>query len=271
MILLSVAISIALVVTIALPIAAVIWLNKKRQVSWRVILYGALAYFIVQILMVFLFGGFTSLVEKGDFNLSDRGLKTLQLAISVIFAGALGVFVRWAGMKYVKEDLDNLKSAYGIGVGYGGIESLIGVGLPLLMTFITMLRHTNLDIASTPLDGEMTAQIISLWEIKPFVPLAGSVERLAAMIMHITVTVLVLQVFTHKRTPWLAAAFGLEIFVNGIILGLAEAGVAYGWVILVALLLMAGNLFVLYRLTSENLQVSSQEHRDQDETTTPMI
>ena len=171
MILLSVAISIALVVTIALPIAAVIWLNKKRQVSWRVILYGALAYFIVQILMVFLFGGFTSLVEKGDFNLSDRGLKTLQLAISVIFAGALGVFVRWAGMKYVKEDLDNLKSAYGIGVGYGGIESLIGVGLPLLMTFITMLRHTNLDIVSTTLDDEMAAQIISLWEIKPFVPL----------------------------------------------------------------------------------------------------
>ena len=201
--------------------------------------------------MVFLFNGFASMLEKGNINFIDQNLKLFQLTISVFLGGVLGVLVRWAGMKYIKEDLTNLKAAYGIGVGYGGIESLIGVGIPLLITFITMLRNINVDVASTAIDQDFATQLISLWQIKPFVPLAGSVERLAAMIMHITVTVLVLQVFIRNNKVWLPAAFLLEIGVNGLILGLAETGMAYGWVILIALTLMAGNLYLLTRLRAD--------------------
>jgi uncharacterized membrane protein YhfC len=94
-----------------------------------------------------------------------------------------------------------------------------------------------------------------LWQIQPFVPLAGSLERIAALVMHISVTVLVLQAFTRKNTTWLAAAFGLELLVNGMILGLAEAGLAYGWVILIAVILMAANLYLLYRLDAFDVKV----------------
>jgi uncharacterized membrane protein YhfC len=255
MVLLSMAIIVALLVTIALPIAAGIWLNKKWHVPWRVITYGALAYFIVQALMTFLFSGFVSLVDNGTLVLSDQAYLTVQLSISVVFAALLGVLIRWAGMKFIKESLVSLEAAYAIGLGYGGVESLIGVGLPLLMTFISMLSNINVDPQTTTLAPEVVLQLEALWQIQPFVPLAGSLERIAALVMHITVTVLVLQVFTRKKHTWLAAAFGVELLINGMILGLAEAGLAYGWVILIAVILMAANLYLLYRLQAFDVKV----------------
>ena len=255
MILLSIAISVALVVTIALPVAAGIWLNKKWHIPWRVITYGAMAYFIVQALMAFLSSGFAGLVDNGTLALSDQAYLILQLIISVVFIALLGVLIRWAGMKFIKEPLVSLEAAYAIGLGYGGIESLIGVGLPLLMTFISMLSNTNIDPQTTSLAPEVVSQLEALWQIQPVVPLAGSLERIAALVMHITVTVLILQAFIRKNNAWLAAAFGLELLINGMILGLAEIGLAYGWVILIAVILMVGNLYLLYRLQAFDVKV----------------
>jgi uncharacterized membrane protein YhfC len=255
MVLLSIAISVALVVTIALPIAAGIWLNKKWHIPWRVITYGAMAYFIVQALMTFLFSGFATLVDNGTLVLSDQSYLVVQLIISVVFTALLGVLIRWAGMRFIKESLVSMEGAYAIGLGYGGIESLIGVGLPLLMTFISMLNNINIDPQTTTLAPEVVSQLEALWQTQPFVPLAGSLERIAALVMHITVTVLVLQAFTRKNNTWLAAAFGVELLINGMILGLAEAGLAYGWVILIAVILMAGNLYLLYRLQAFDVKV----------------
>jgi uncharacterized membrane protein YhfC len=255
MVLLSAAIIVALVVTIALPIAVGIWLNKKWHVPWRVITYGALAYFIVQALMTFLFSGFVALVDNGTLVFSDRAYLSVQLMISVVFTALLGVLIRWAGMKFIKESLINLEAAYAIGLGYGGVESLIGVGLPLLMTFISMLSNINIDPQTTTLAPEVVSQLEALWQIQPFVPLAGSLERIAALVMHVTVTVLVLQAFNRTNNSWLAAAFGVELLINGMILGLAEVGLAYGWVILIAVILMAANLYLLYRLQAFDMKV----------------
>jgi len=107
-------------------------------------------------------------------------------------------------MKYLKEEMEALETSYGLGFGYGGIESLILVGFPLLTTFITMLSNIHIDPATTTLDPEVVAQLEQLWQIKPYIPLAGAVERVSLFIMHITVTILILQVFKQKKPIWLA-------------------------------------------------------------------
>lgn len=90
-------------------------------------------------------------------------------------------------------------------------------------------------------------------------PLAGSLERVAAFVMHITVTILILQAFTRKKSLWLWAAVGLELLINGIIVGLAEAGLAYGWVVLIAGLMMAGNLYLLYQLHAFDFDITKAQ------------
>lgn len=254
MTLLAIAIVIALLVTIGLPIAAGFLLNKRAGVAWRVVMYGALGYFITQALLTLVFSGFTALVDNGVFTLSDRAFQIWQLVISVLLAAVIGVLIRWVAMKYLKEDMQTLKAAYGIGLGYGGVESVLLVGLPLLTTFVSMVSNMDIDPQTTTLDPAVAAQIEQLWQVNPLIPLAGSLERISAFIMHITVTVLVLQVFKRDNPIWLAAAVGLEILVNGLIVVLSEAGMDYGWIILVSVLLMAGNLYVVYRLDAFHLE-----------------
>jgi len=257
MLLLSVSIVVALLITIAFPIAAGFWLKRKLGVSWRVISYGLLGYFIVQSLLSLLLNGTATLVDNGTIPISEQGFIILQLVLSVLLAAVLGVLIRWMGMKYLTEKLDTLEAAYGIGVGYGGAESILLVGLPLLMTFISMLSNMNIDPQTTTLDPGVVAQLEELWQVPFYFPLAGSLERIAAFVMHITVTVLILQVFKRKNAIWIAAALGVELVVNGLIIGLAQLGLDYGWVILLTILLMAANGYILYRLDALKLIVNS--------------
>lgn len=248
MVVLNIAIIIALLITIGLPIVAGIWLNKKLNLTWRVITLGALGYFVVQALVTLLISGLAALVDNGVLVLSNSAFIVVQLTMSIIFGALLGVFVRWVAMKYYRESLSGLNAAIGIGLGYGGVESIIRVGLPLLMTYITMLSNISIDPQTTQLAPELITQIETLWQVSAWVPLAGSLERIAALVMHITVTMLIWQCFIRKNRLWLGTAVGLDVLINGSIVGLAEAGLAYGWVVLIASLFMAGNLFLLYQL-----------------------
>jgi uncharacterized membrane protein YhfC len=259
MILLSIAIVVSLLITMGLPIVAGVWLNKTLKVPWRVITLGALGYFIVQALITLLFSGLSALIENGTLAFSDRSFFIAQLVISILFGALIGVIVRWAGMKYLKEPLVSLEAAYGIGVGYGGIESITRVGLPLLITFISMLSNINVDPQATTLEPEIVAQLEALWQVSALVPLAGSLERVAAFVMHITVTILILQFFVRRKRVWLGAAVGLELFINGVVVGLAEAGLAYGWVVLIAGLTMVGNVYLLYRLHAFDVDTSTAQ------------
>jgi len=256
MILLSVSIIIALLITIALPIAGGLWLKSKFQVPWRVVTYGAFGYLVLQALLTLVMSGFSYLVQNEMLELSDQALITAQIGLRILFGGVLGVILRWAGMKYLKGNLDRLETAFSIGIGFGGMESLLLVGLPLLTTFITMLSNINIDPQTSTLDPAVIIQIQDLWQVPFWVPLVGSLERIAAMMMHITVTILIFQVFKRQNNWWLAAAIGLEVLVNGLIAGLSETGLSYAWLIMVALVLMGVNILILYRLHAFDLAMS---------------
>ena len=72
--------------------------------------------------------------------------------------------------------------------------------------------------------------------------------------MHLSVTILILQVFKRSNKLFLAAAMGVELLVNGLVAGLSEAGLGYVWVILVAVVLMAGNLYLLREMRAFDLE-----------------
>jgi uncharacterized membrane protein YhfC len=236
MILLSIAIVIAILVTVVLPIAVGFWINHKLGVRWAIIFYGAFIYFLVQTLMTLLFAGLDALYRNGTLALNDNSYLLLQVGFSILLTAILGVALRWAAMRYMKEKLDNLESAWAIGLGYGAAESIMVWGLPLFMTFINMLQNVGEEAAA------------EAWALSPLIPLALSMERITAFVLSITVTILVLQVFKRGKGIWIAAAIGLEVLANGLVIGLSEIGLAYGWLVLIAAVVMGFNLYLLYRL-----------------------
>ncbi|QRN84064.1 YhfC family intramembrane metalloprotease [Chloroflexota bacterium] len=256
---LSIGIFIEILVTVAFPIAAGFWLNKKKGISWRKIGYGAIAYFIMQTLTTVVFIGFTMLVENGALPLQDPALRITQVGLSILLGAIFGALVRWIGMNKMKEDLKDLPSAWAIGLGYGGVETIQLVGLPLVSTFWTMLTNINLDPATTSLSPDIISQLEELWQVPFYIPLAGAMERIGAMVMHLLVTVLILQIFKQNKKWFLAAAIGIEVLVNGLVAGLSEVGFETGWVILVAVILMAGNLYLLKYLKAFDLKAEPSE------------
>lgn len=248
MVLLGISITVTLIIVIGLPIAAGFWLNKKLGVSWQMITYGVLGYFLVQVLVSLLYSGLVSLIPNWIAKGDNQTYLLSQILVNVFLGALFGVLIRWLGMRYFK--LESLESAYAVGVGYGGAESIMLVGLPLLTTFFTMLTNLNIDPQTTSLDPAVVEQLNELWELDFYIPLATAGERIAAFIMHITVTILILQVFRKKNLLWLGAGVLLEFVINGLIVGLAEAGVHFGWVVLLGLVFMAGNLYLLFRLNA---------------------
>lgn len=267
MIWLSLAITIALLITIALPVSVGIWFNRKYQLPWRIILYGVMGYLVMQSVASLILSGVNALVANGTLVLSETALATLQLVLSILLAAILGVAVRWALMRYFPEKLNTLEPAFGIGLGYGGAESVMIVGLQLLITFITMLTNLNYQSASAGLDPDLVTQLDALWAVSPLIPLAGSLERLAALVMHLTVTILILQFFLHQKKLYLLAAVGVELVVNGFVVGLAQTGLHYGWSILASVILMGGNLYFLYRLKAFSFTAYQEEPKIPDKET----
>lgn len=253
MIALSIMIVLTLIVTLGLPIAAGFWLKRKLNVSWRIITYGAMAYFVAQSLLTLLLSGVNALFGQAELTLSENPL--LMIVLSVVLAAVLGVIVRWLGMKYLKnEALDRLAPAIGVGLGYGGVETIILVGVPMLTTFVTMMSNLNLDPLTSNLDPGIIAQLQELWQTPWYVPLAASFERLSALVMHLTVTVLILQVFLRRQWYFLLAAIAVEWVSNGMILLFSEMGLGYGWLIALSIVMLAGNGYLLYRLKAHQVE-----------------
>jgi uncharacterized membrane protein YhfC len=246
MILLSISIVIALLVIIGLPIAAGYWMKDKLSVSWQTITFGVLGYFIVQVLVSLIFSGLTSVIPTWDEAAAGETFRLSQILTNVFLGVIIGVLARWGGMKFLK--LENLEDAYGLAVGYGGAESIMLVGLPLLMTFITMLSNINIDPQTSALEPEMISQIEELWALEFYIPLATALERITAFVMHITVTLLILQVFKRNQPAWLGAAAGLH----------------YGWVILIGVILMVGNLVIIYRLNGFDIDITKSVRTKED-------
>ncbi|KUK45685.1 MAG: hypothetical protein XD73_1441 [Anaerolinea thermophila] len=262
MILLSISIVIALLVIIGLPIAAGYWMKDKLSVSWQTITFGVLGYFIVQVLVSLIFSGLTSVIPGWDAAAGGETFSVSQILTNVFLGVIIGVLARWGGMKFLK--LENLEDAYGLAVGYGGAESIMLVGLPLLMTFITMLSNINIDPQTSALEPEMISQIEELWALEFYIPLATALERITAFVMHITVTLLILQVFKRNQPAWLGAAAGLEMLITGLVVSLSEAGLHYGWVILIGVILMVGNLVIIYRLNGFDIDITKSVRTKED-------
>ncbi len=117
MVLLSIAIVVALLITIGLPIGVAVWFNKKHHVPWRYFSYGALAYFLAQAIVITIDWLF-ALGWKWHFALTEQTLYVLH-QISVLLTVVIGVLFRWLGMKYINEDLRTLRAAYALGLDLG--------------------------------------------------------------------------------------------------------------------------------------------------------
>ena len=117
---------------------------------------------------------------------------------------------RLLAFRFVLKNHPGRITALSYGIGHGGVEALLLVGLTMVSNLILGLSHA----AGTPLPEEAAAAAEAILSTPASLFLWSGLERLSAMALHMSLSVLVFaSVRTGKR--WLfPAAIGVHAAVN---------------------------------------------------------
>lgn len=200
------------VVTVLIPIAAFIILNKKAKCKQTCLLVGV-GTFIVCALII------ESIVNFAVSRLLGETLRGNIWAYALYGGLAAGLFEetgRYISMKlFMKKDLTK-QNAFMYGIGYGGAEAVI-VGT---MTYISniavsvMINSGQFEPMLAELDEATKAQVIdqysALWNLSAYEFLLAGLERASAFVLQLCFTYVIYRAVKNKKP----AFYVLSVFMH---------------------------------------------------------
>lgn len=172
------------VLAIGAPVALAIWFCRRYKVGAVPVLVGALTFFITQIILrIPLLQIFSPIIHPYLEGVGGVLLVGLFLALT---AGLFEELGRYGAFRLLLKDQGNWKTAVAMGIGHGGIESLLLVGLNMAANFI-ILFSLNLEL-SLDVPQEVYGELL---DAAPWMFLVGGIERVLALSFHVGASVLV--------------------------------------------------------------------------------
>ena len=197
---------------VILPIILWIYFTRKFRLSWKLVLAGGLTFIASQILHIPL------VVGMGSF------LQSSPLLVSAMILGLLaGLFEETARLILFKIILKNTrlwKEGVLVGLGHGGTEALI-IGVLAALTFANMLIYRNIDLStvpSIPADQLELArqQVAAYWSAPAYMALMGFFERIFAISLHVSLSIMVLYAIAYHKPVWFWLALLWHALVDAV-------------------------------------------------------
>lgn len=247
----------SLLVAVGLPVALCIIVKKKLHSALSPVFIGA-ATFVIAV----------NVLEASVHNLvlgSAAGETILNSTwLYALYAGAMAAlfeeFARLGAMKLLMKNKLTRENALMYGVGHGGIEAIISVGLLYLSNLITSVMINTGAIASAfvTLDADaaqtLAAQLSPLSSSPPLLFAAAGVERISAITLHICLSYFVYRAARYGEKRYFALALAAHFAIDaGTVLLSNYAGVAVlEIVVIIAVALLALYTARLYRAEGES-------------------
>jgi len=236
--------TIAVQVLFPLLLAAWVWWRFRvpRWISY--FLFGALVFFVSQVVVRIPLLQYLQSRFAGPLR-SSPWILFAWIVFSSLTAGLFEEGGRYLGYRFLwkKGEERTWSQALLYGAGHGGIES-IWVAWQVGMVLIYLLQGSWKTIPLTPVEQQGVEALLSTpwWS-----PLLSALERVLTIAVHLSFSVLVLQVFRRGRFGWWWLAVGGHALVDLLVAGLlAQYGprlvgdAATVWLAQGALLLFAG-------------------------------
>ena len=204
-----------------IPLLVGIWFARKLGVGWGVYGLGALTFVASQVLHI-PFNNYVLnpwLARIGVEATSTGSLLVLAGAAGGLSAGLFEETARYIIYRRWMKTTRTWKNAVMLGAGHGGIEAMLS-GALVMYIFLQMIVLKNASPqAFLELVGADRAESIRLymeayWSAPWYASLLGAVERSAAIILQISLSVIMLQVFTRNNRAWYWAAVLWHAFIN---------------------------------------------------------
>ncbi len=238
---------------IALPGGLAIWLTRRTCRSlpapWRIFWIGAATFVLSQVVHLPLNAGLTALFRQGLLPAPSPAIRPLFNAVLLgLSAGLCEELARYLALRYWLKEARSWRAAPMFGAGHGGIEAMI-LGALSLLAFIQLaaLRGADLSVVVKPEQLVATrAQVVAYWAAPWAFSLLAPLERVFALISHLTLATLVMQVFLRGRLRWLWAAVGWHALLDAAgVYAMMTAG-AYAAEAVIGALALPGMGMLLY-------------------------
>jgi len=189
---------------IVYPIVVAVWVHRRLHVSWRYFGYGALIFFLFQLVTR------VPAIQIAQAALAPQlktspGLLWGWLLVAALTAGLFEEVGRYVGYRWLMRRQEKTW-ARGVmyGVGHGGLEAWFTAALAAT-TLINVIVLSQMGLASLPpaARAQVAQQLAALNAQPVWFPLLGAWERLWTLPVQVGLSVLVLQVFRQGSLRWL--------------------------------------------------------------------
>jgi uncharacterized membrane protein YhfC len=213
----------AILIIIGMAVGLGLFLKRRFNLTWRLYLIGAAVFLLSQVFHIPFNIGLGLLMERGVL---PPPAPEYTVLFQIIFLGlSAGLFeegARYLMYRFWTREARSWGKGLMIGAGHGaGGEAMIFVGLILLVNFLAMVAFRNSDLAGMVSPAQLESleqQVIGYWSVPWYDSLIPALERAFAIILHLSLSVLVLQVFTRRQIYWLGLAILWHALANAVAL-----------------------------------------------------
>lgn len=203
-------------VSMGLPIVLLIIASKKYKAKFTSFIIGGAIFIVFALVLESMMHGLV-LRATGTLITGNIFLYGLYGGLAAALFEETGRFV---AMKFfMKQDLDK-HNAVMYGIGHGGIEAIMLVGLTYISNLLSavMINTGVLQNSMAMLDEEMQIasfeQIKVLWETPAWHFYMAGVERTIAIVLHISLSVLVYRAVKMRSGRFWLIAFLIHFAVD---------------------------------------------------------
>lgn len=201
---------------IALPLVVAYYVQRRYKPGWGLFGIGAATFIASQILHI----PFNLLIQQSGFLPEDMTVFSNLLVTGLFLGASAGFFeegARYLTYRYWAKKARSWRQGVMMGVGHGGIEAilLVGIGGLANVLIFAIWQNGGMQDIVPPEQAELfQAQVDALFSTPLYLIPLGFFERVFAMTFHVAASLLVMQVFIQNRARYWFAAFGLHTGLN---------------------------------------------------------
>lgn len=203
---------------IALPIILGKLVQRHRKPGWGLFGIGAVTFVLSQVGHI----PFNSLIQQQWQLLpTDTSILTNLVIVSAFLGLSAGVFeevARYLTYRFWATDARSWGKGLMLGVGHGGIEAII-LGVLGLINFGVMAAMRNgamLDQIPPDQMHLVEQQINTLFSTPLHLSILGAVERVFALCLHLSASLLVMQAVIRGQARWVVASILWHAWLNAV-------------------------------------------------------
>lgn len=206
---------------IILPILFGAWLVRRFRLSWKLLLAGALTFIASQVLHIPLVSGLTAAFKSGALPAVPQAWALLFNAVLLgLLAGIFEESARYILFRYILKGARSWEEGVVVGAGHGGVEAVL-IGVLAAVAFFTMLAYRSADLAAIPtIPAEQLElakqQVAAYWSAPVYAAFLGLIERVFAVCLHLTLSVMVLYSLARRKPIWFWLAVLWHAVVDGV-------------------------------------------------------